>query len=196
MFISRHRRRSLAAGGVAGCALLAWDGWRIRIRTGSLALAASGSGEWEDELDVVRAEADVLERLNAGRAAAAQPALSADPRLMALARWRSEDMARTQAFSHDVGGRDVFQIMRERRLPFVRANENLAFNNLDAYHTVERAMAELMASPEHRAAMLDPGFDCVGVGVARGRQRRTYFTQLLVQSAPAPSAGPDQAEAP
>ena len=172
-----RRRLALATG----YALLAGVGWRWHLR--AVPVARAQSDEREGALDAGRAEAELLARLNACRAAVAQPALSADPGLMTLARWRSEGMAQTRDFSHDIGGRNVFDVMRERRLPFARASENLAFNNLEAAGALDLAMAELLASPAHRQTMLDPGFDRVGVGVACGAERRTYVTQLFVQSA-------------
>jgi uncharacterized protein YkwD len=180
-----RRRLSLATG----YALLAGVGWRWHLRAAPVARAQSGASE--GALDAGQAEAELLARLNACRGAVAQPALTADAGLMTLARWRSEDMAQTRDFSHDIGGRDVFDVMRERRLPFVRASENLAYNNLEPAGALALAMAELLASPAHRQTMLDPGFDRVGVGVgvACGAERRTYVTQLFVQSGQSGPAG-------
>jgi uncharacterized protein YkwD len=179
-----RRRLSLATG----YALLAGGGCWLRLCAAPVVRAESGAGD--DAFDAGLAEAELLVRVNASRAAAALPALTPDAGLMALARWRSEGMALTRVFSHDIAGHDVFDVMRERRLPFFRASENLAYNNLEAARALDLAMAELLASPEHRETMLDPGFDRVGVGVARGDARRTYFTQLFVQSAPASPASP------
>jgi hypothetical protein len=189
-----RRQLSLATG----YALLAGGGCWWRLCAAPVVRAESGAGDaGDDAFDAGLAEAELLVRVNTSRAAAALPALTADAGLMALARWRSEGMALTRVFSHDIAGHDVFDVMRERRLPFFRASENLAYNNLEAARTLDLAMAELLASPEHRETMLDPGFDRVGVGVARGDARRTYLTQLFVQSAPAsPAYAPVQAEAP
>ena len=174
-----RRQLSLATG----YALLAGVGWRWHLGAVPAARAQSGASEGApDAPDAGQAEAELLARLNACRAAVAHPALTADAGLMTLARWRCEGMAQTRNFSHDIGGRDVFDVMRERHLPFVRGSENLAYNNLEPAGALDLAMAELLASPAHRQIMLDPGFDRVGVGVAWA-PRRTYVTQLFVQSA-------------
>ena len=101
-----RRRLSLATG----YALLAGGGCWWRLCAAPVVCAESGAGD--DAFDAGLAEAELLVRVNASRAAAALPALTADAGLMALARWRSEGMALTRVFSHDIAGHDVFDVMR------------------------------------------------------------------------------------
>ena len=132
-------------------------------------------------LDVAAAEGQFLDLLNADRVANGLPALVADQRLMDLARWRSEDMVARNYFSHDIGGLTIFQVLRDRQIRFRVAGENLADNDFDEARTVPIAEAMLMASPGHRANILRPEFDLVGVGIAVAADGRIVYTQVFIQ---------------
>ena len=141
-----------------------------------LAPAAAAAG-----LDVPAAEAQFVELINADRLANGVPPLVVDPRLMDVARWRSEDMVARNFFAHDVGGFYVGQVLRERQVSFALAGENLAVNTYDDARTVAMAQTGLMASTSHRANVLRPEFTLVGVGIATGTGNRTVYTQIFVQ---------------
>jgi uncharacterized protein YkwD len=61
-------------------------------------------------------------------------------------------------------------------LQYQRVAENIA-----VHRDVDEAEAALLRSPGHRANLLDPEFECVGVGVAFATDadgnRRVYVTQ-------------------
>ena len=125
-------------------------------------------------------EADVFNQTNAYRVANHLPALKPDARLVALARQRSRDMAARDYFGHVTPeGADVFSTMREERLVFWAAGENLARNNYPATTCVSEAMEGWRKSPEHRANLLHPAFGHVGVGVALAKDGKRYFTQVF-----------------
>ncbi len=132
--------------------------------------------------DVGAAESQFLDLINADRAAYGLPPLHPDPRLMEVARWRSEDMVARNFFSHDIGGFNVYQVLKERQIPFRLAGENIAYNTFDESETVAVAQASLMQSPGHRANILRPEFNLVGVGIATGPGRKTIFTQIFIAS--------------
>ena len=73
--------------------------------------------------------------------------LSPDPRLMEVARWRSEDMVARNFFSHDLGGFNVGRLLRERQIPFNLANI--------AHDRGQYAEAERLY---RRAVELEPGY--------------------------------------
>ena len=133
-------------------------------------------------VDVAAAELQLLDLLNADRTAAGLQPLTPDPRLMDVARWRSEDMVNRNFFSHDLGGFNVGRLLRERQIPFNLAGENIVSNTFDDDATVAAAQVELMKSPDHRQNVLRPDYDAVGVGVAIGPDRRTVYTQIFIQS--------------
>src|SRR5687768_1549534 len=71
-------------------------------------------------------ETMAIDLVNADRVANGLPALEFDPGLATVARWRSEDMAARQYFSHDIGGYQVFQVLRDHGITYRVAGENLA----------------------------------------------------------------------
>lgn len=162
-------RRRLIAALLALCSFLGGSG---ALSVGP-ALAA---------LDVVSAEVQLLDLLNADRAAYGLPPLIADPVLMEIARWRSEDMLFRNFFGHDLGGFTIASVLRRQRVPFVLAGENLVSNTFDHAITVDLAHEELMRSASHRANILRPEFNLVGIGVVAGPFRRTIYTQIFVQA--------------
>lgn len=156
---------ALAFGGVAATALSA-----------PAAAAAPAA-----DLDVVAAEAQFLDLLNADRIAYGLQPLQPDPRLMEIARWRSQDMVARNYFSHDIGGYNVFQVMRDRQISFKAAGENLAYNTFDEAQTVNVAQSSLMNSPTHRQNILRSSFTLVGVGIAVGPGQKTIYTQIFIR---------------
>ena len=133
-------------------------------------------------VDVTAAELQLIDLLNADRTAAGLQPLSTDPRLMDVARWRSEDMVARNFFSHDLGGFNVGRLLRERQIPFNLAGENIVSNTFDDSTTVATAQVELMKSQDHRQNVLSADFNLVGVGVAVGPNRRTVYTQIFIQT--------------
>lgn len=124
-------------------------------------------------------EIALIDLLNADRAANGLPALEFDPGLASVARWRSEDMAARQYFSHDIGGYQVFQVLRDHGIDYRVAGENLAYNYYSPEETALRAEKALMESPTHRANILREDYTHVGVGVAVAPDGRFLFTQLF-----------------
>jgi uncharacterized protein YkwD len=94
--------------------------------------------------------------MNISRSAAHVGPLSEDPTLQARAQARAERMCAAGQFSHD-GFEATFTGLRYRSY-----GENLAKGHRDpsAVHT------QLMNSPGHRANILKPEFDTVGVGMS------------------------------
>ncbi len=148
----------------------------------TLAITGSVSPIFASGIDISAAEQQWLDLINADRAAYGLPPLTPDPRLMEIARWRSEDMVARNYFSHDIGGYTVFEILRQRQISYQVAGENLAVNTFDDSLTVAMAESGLMSSPRHRANILRPDFTAVGVGIATGPNRLTVFTQLFLKS--------------
>jgi uncharacterized protein YkwD len=106
----------------------------------------------------------MLELLNATRSQQGLPRLSLDPQLQAAARDHSQDMYRRAYFSHLTPDQKTpFDRIRGAGVRYVTAGENIAFSP-----DVEKAEAGLLASPEHRANILNPDFKRVGIGIYRG----------------------------
>jgi uncharacterized protein YkwD len=107
--------------------------------------------------------AGVLQAVNASRAAHGLGRLRLDAALGRAARSHSLDMLRRNYFSHgDFHGRMV-----AFRIRGGVAGENLAWGS-GWYGEARTIIAEWLASPEHRANLLRPGFSRIGIGLARG----------------------------
>ncbi|MGH9970211.1 MAG: CvpA family protein [Pyrinomonadaceae bacterium] len=118
-------------------------------------------------------EARMLQLVNKERVAAGLKPLAADPELTEVARRHSTDMFARGYFAHDTPeGRDPFDRLRAANVRFVTAGENLALGP-----SLQVAHNGLMNSPGHRANILNPQFDRVGIGVMDGGLRGLMVTQ-------------------
>ncbi len=129
-----------------------------------------------DQLDAtldVGAESRMLTLINRVRAESHLPELQMDPVLQAAARDHSLDMYKRKYFSHMTpDGKNPFDRMREHEAHFVTAGENIAFAP-----DVDEAEQSLLASPDHRANILNADFRCAGIGVYRAAGYEEMFTQ-------------------
>jgi uncharacterized protein YkwD len=112
---------------------------------------------------LTRAEARLLRDLNRVRAAHGLVPLRYDPRLQRAARAHSRDMLISQLFQHGSFGARMLQFDVRGTV----TGENLAWGN-GPFGTASGIVRAWLASPEHRANLLRPGFRLVGVGSAVG----------------------------
>ena len=80
--------------------------------------------------------------------------------------------ARREIFHND----DLFTPATKQRVGANRIGENVAVNT-----SIDDAHRRLMASPRHRANLLDPGFTVIGLGVARDRNGRLFVTEVFIE---------------
>lgn len=120
------------------------------------------------------AEARFLELLDRARDEAGLPPLVVHPELAALARRWSASMAREDAISH------ARPISEGLDAPWYRLGENVGTGP-----DPQAVMEAFMASPGHRANVLDPAFTHVGIGVVWDGDR-LYTTHRFLQEAQAP----------
>jgi uncharacterized protein YkwD len=123
-----------------------------------LASAQRNGGNYDDQ-----GEQQLVQLLNQERSRAGLPSLHVDDRLRQAARDHSRLMADRHQLSHLLSGED--------RLPNRLAATGIRFNN-DAENvaydnSIEGAHAGLMHSPPHRANILGPKYNAVGIGVVR-----------------------------
>jgi len=118
-------------------------------------------------------EARMLELVNGERVATGLRPLAPDPELVQVARQHSTDMFARGYFAHVTPeGRDPFDRMREARVSFLTAGENLALAP-----TMQIAHTGLMRSPGHRANILQRDFGRVGIGIMDGGIHGLMVTQ-------------------
>jgi uncharacterized protein YkwD len=121
-------------------------------------------------------EAEVVRLVNVQRVAAGCKPVVVDPTLVRLARAHSDDMAGRAGFRHNGSdGRTPFQRMTAAGYDYSVAAENIAAGQPNA----ASVMTEWLASPGHRANIVDCRFSEIGVGVVNrpGTTYVVYWTQ-------------------
>ncbi|HEX8098085.1 MAG TPA: CvpA family protein [Pyrinomonadaceae bacterium] len=118
-------------------------------------------------------EKQMLDLVNGERVKAGLQPLAPDAELTEVARKHSADMFARGYFSHySPEGRSPFDRMREARVTYLTAGENLALAP-----TLTIAHNGLMNSPGHRANILRGQFGRVGIGVMDGGWRGLMISQ-------------------
>jgi uncharacterized protein YkwD len=129
----------------------------------AIAIAASILGGKAHGAGLRRSESSLLTVMNQVRVAHGVRPLQLDGRLERAARGHSSDMLRTQTFAHGAfAARIRAQGVKARQL-----GENLAWG-VGSLSRARVIVSVWMASPEHRANLLRPGYRTVGVGAIRG----------------------------
>lgn len=105
----------------------------------------------------------LLQAVNRTRTAYGLRPLRVDTTLVRAARSHSSDMLRGNYFAHgNFRGRMIaFHVVGPA------AGENLAWGN-GGYAQPSTIVAEWLASPEHRANLLRPGWTRIGIGITQG----------------------------
>jgi uncharacterized protein YkwD len=131
------------------------------IFTGGLLAFGAASGALA--IRSTTAQATLLAAVNATRTQYGLGPLRVDATLQRAAASHSAEMLHDNYFAHgDFRGRMIaFHV----RAP--AAGEDLAWGN-GAYADPGTIVAEWLASPEHRANLLRPGFTRIGIGIANG----------------------------
>ena len=137
----------------------------LGLLVASFAAPATASA---DDWTIAQAEQEMVNLLNADRAAAGLVPVRVDSRLMDIARARSVDMATKHYFSHtQPDGRNVFAILRAKGITWYNAGEIIAWNNYPTLQlSTHNANNQWMNSPGHRAIVMSTSLNYVGVGLA------------------------------
>jgi uncharacterized protein YkwD len=124
-------------------------------------------------------EAQLVNLINQARAQQGLSPLVVDNRLTEAARKHTELMVQHQALSHQFEGEPPMQTrFSNEGLPSDREGENV-----DLDQDIASAHQALMHSPPHRANILDPNYNVVGVGVIR-RGENLYITEDFARRLP------------
>ncbi len=131
---------------------------------------------------------NVIELTNASRKAVGLALLTPEGRLAKAATQKAEDMAANSYFSHaSPSGVRAWSLIKSQGYRYAVAGENLAVHYVDA----ESLQDGWMASPKHRANILDDRFSDIGVGIARGTYKghdATFVAQMFGTPARNPEA--------
>ncbi len=145
---------------------------------GSKPVPDTGSGVDQNSSarDLTADENHIFKQVNAERAKKGLPALQIDYRLVQTARAKSWDMLKGGYFDHQsptLGS--PFDQMKKAGIPYHYAGENIAGNSSAA-----GAMVSWMNSSGHRANILNPRFNHIGIGVVDGGPYGKMLTQQFI----------------
>ncbi len=111
--------------------------------------------------------ADILGSMNGERAEADVLPLVEAAEISMVATARALDMASAGYFAHhNAAGIGAEALLREQQVPFRLLGENIARSDYPPNEVVGVVHRALMASPPHRANVLDARFQRVGIAVA------------------------------
>ncbi len=120
-------------------------------------------------------EQTMLALVNSERVSRGLNALVLDERLRSIARLYSKDMFTRGYFSHySPEGFSVADRMTQAGIDFIVVGENLAYAP-----SIQSAHKGLMNSPGHRANILSPDYNKIGIGIMDGGVYEEMFTQVF-----------------
>lgn len=129
----------------------------------------------QEDANALLTVAGVIERTNSQREQNGLPSLQENPRLNTSAAIKAEDMLREQYFAHESpSGVKIADLARDVGYDFILIGENLALGNFKDDEVLVQAW---MDSPGHRANILNPKYQEIGVAVVRGvfEGKNTWF---------------------
>ena len=129
-------------------------------------------------------EQDLFQLANQSRQHSGAPALVLDSGLTAAARAHAQAMLEAHQLSHRFDGEPslVQRLAATSSLQLDQAAENVALD-----YSAAGGHEHLMLSPPHRANLLNPAYNTVGLGVVRSGER-LYIVQDFAHALPAYSA--------
>jgi uncharacterized protein YkwD len=130
-----------------------------------------------EEASSAREESDqLLAMLNLARQSEGARPLSRDARLDRIALEHAEAMRALGHIAHDAGDGTPGERARAAGVAATLVGENVA-------HARSAVLAHraLWASPSHRANLLEPNYDAVGIGTARGEDGSVWVSELFAK---------------
>lgn len=145
------------------------------------AIGVLGAPATADALVQSPAKARTLfDAMNVARTEAGLASLQWSGELGDVAHARAADLAAYDYFDHyGPDGHSAFSELAARGISYQLAGENLARNNYPETHTAQTAFDSLMASPGHRANILEPRFASAGVAAVRDGNMWLYVTVFM-----------------
>ncbi len=173
---------------------LAWDPYRglppaTTADGGWIVGASEGPDRAPSAVDAKMAEDHLWLLIQNAREARGLARLNRSVPMTKAARQHAGELARGEPFGHHTSSGNALDRLTARGVPASRATENIA-----AVAHVAEAHAALMASPAHRANLLDAGVDHGGVGVVLQRDAQGRWSAWVseVFAKPLPAGGSSQ----
>ena len=122
-------------------------------------------------------EKQVVTLVNQERAKVGLAPLKDNWELSRVARYKSEDMANKNYFSHTSPTYgSPFDMIKNFGIKYMAAGENIAMGQ----QTAASVMSSWMNSPGHKANILSKNFTEIGVGLAKNKNGTIYWTQQFI----------------
>lgn len=123
-------------------------------------------------------EQEIVKLVNEERSKQGLPSLKENWELSRIARVKSQDMINNNYFSHNspIYG-TPFNMIKNFGLTFSSAAENIAYGQQNA----KSVMNSWMNSQGHKANILNPNYNQIGVGIAKSPNGVLYFTQMFIK---------------
>jgi uncharacterized protein YkwD len=126
-------------------------------------------------------EWDLLGALNRERITRDLAPLRMSLTLVRLGRAQSNEMAGRNALSHESAAGSFSDRLESAGVSFAANAENIAQSGTLLADVIHRSFME---SPDHRANILNPDFDEVGIGVVPGAATTYFVTEDFIKSVP------------
>jgi len=128
--------------------------------------------------DVKAQETEVIRLVNVQRAKAGLQPLTQNWQLSRVARYKSQDMIDRGYFAHNSPTYgSPFRMMESFGIRYSAAGENIAMGQ----QSPSQVMNAWMNSPGHRNNIMSPSFTQIGVGLAKDKYGRMYWTQMFIK---------------
>jgi uncharacterized YkwD family protein/spore coat assembly protein SafA len=123
-------------------------------------------------------ESEVVRLVNIERSKNGLQPLKENWELSRVARYKSQDMANKNYFSHTSPTYgSPFRMMESFGIRYSSAGENIA----KMQKTPQQVMNSWMNSPGHRSNILSPSYTQLGVGLAKDKNGSAYWTQMFIK---------------
>ncbi|MFA6940639.1 MAG: SafA/ExsA family spore coat assembly protein [Clostridiaceae bacterium] len=128
--------------------------------------------------DIKAQENEVIRLVNVERTKRGLSPLKANWQVSRIARYKSKDMADLNYFSHySKTYGSPFDMLEAFGVRFSAAGENIASGQT----TPAQVVTAWMNSPGHRSNILSPSYTEIGVGLAKNRSGKCYWTQMFIK---------------
>lgn len=131
----------------------------------------------EMNYNVSQDETYMLQLINNDREKMGLNKLTMDTDLARIARLKSEDMVANNYFSHESPTYgSPFEMMKDNGISYKMAAENIAKNS-----SIYNAHKALMGSEGHRTNILNPDYNKIGIGIAKGQNNTYIITEMFIK---------------
>lgn len=128
--------------------------------------------------DIKIQENEVIRLVNIERKNNGLTGLKGNWQVSRIARYKSKDMADLNYFAHySKTYGSPFDMLETFGVKFSAAGENIA----SGQKTPKEVVTAWMNSPGHRSNILSPSYTEIGVGLAKNKEGKCYWTQMFIK---------------